>query len=169
VRTTRHCSRSPCSSRSTRWTCRPPLKLGPTFQKARKRDGLRAVAIAASTGEGIPAFRAAIAELLPSIDEALAAQPEPSGVVVHRLDAAPDRVTIRHESEGVYRVIGRRIERLASQTNFEVEESADRFQRALARLGADAELRRAGIKPGDLVLIGAVELEWEAEPWAVRR
>jgi GTP-binding protein len=141
----------------------------PAFQKARKRDGLRAVAIAASTGEGIPAFRAAIAELLPSLEESLAEQPEPSGVVVHRLDAAPDRVTVRRESEGIFRVVGRRIERLASQTNFEVEESAERFQRDLERLGADAELRRAGIKAGDLVLVGAVELEWEAEPWSARR
>jgi GTP-binding protein len=140
----------------------------PAFEKARKRDGLRAVAIAASTGEGIPAFRAAIAELLPSADE-LDAPPEPSGVVVHRLDAAPDRVTVLQESENVYRVVGRQIERIASQTNFDVEESAERFQRDLERLGADAALRRAGVQPGDTVRIGAVELDWEAEPWSARR
>jgi GTP-binding protein len=140
----------------------------PAFAKARKRDGLPAVAIAASTGIGIPEFRAAIASLLPSSAE-LDAPPDPTDVVVHRLDASPDRVTIRLESEGVYRVMGRRIERLASQTNFEIEESAERFQRDLERLGADAELRRAGIQPGDSVRIGAVELEWEAEPWSARR
>ena len=94
----------------------------PAFRAARATDGLRAVAISASTGEGIPAFRAAIAELLPPADE-LDAPREPSGVVVHRLDAAPDRVTVLRESEGVYRVVGRLIERLASQTDFEVEES----------------------------------------------
>jgi GTP-binding protein len=140
----------------------------PAFAKARKRNGLPAVAIAASTGIGIPEFRAAIASLLPSSAE-LDAPPDPTDVVVHRLDASPDRVTIRLESEGVYRVMGRRIERLASQTNFEIEESAERFQRDLERLGADAELRRAGIQPGDSVRIGAVELEWEAEPWSARR
>ena len=89
--------------------------------------------------------------------------------MVHRLDAAPDRVTIRRESEGVYRVVGRRIERLAAQTDFSIEESAERFQRDLERLGADAELRRAGIEPGDTVLVGSVELAWEAEPWSARR
>ena len=140
----------------------------PAFAKARKRDGLRAVAIAASTGEGIAAFRAAIAELLPSSDE-LDAPPEPSGVVVHRLEAAPDRVTVLQESENVFRVVGRMIERIASQTNFEVEESAERFQRDLERLGADAALRRAGIQPGDTVLVGSVELEWQAEAWSARR
>ncbi|MEO5704127.1 MAG: GTPase ObgE [Candidatus Limnocylindrales bacterium] len=140
----------------------------PAFKMARKRDGVRVVAIAASTGEGIAEFTAAIAELLPSSVE-LDAPPEPSGVVVHRLEAAPDRVTVLLESEGVYRVVGRQIERVASQTNFEVEESAERFQRDLERLGADAALRRAGVKPGDTVRIGAVELDWEAEPWSARR
>ncbi len=140
----------------------------PAFQKARERDRVRAVAIAASTGEGIAEFTAAIAQLLPASAE-LDAPPEPSGVVVHRLDAAPDRVTVLLESEGVYRVVGRMIERIASQTNFEVEESAERFQRDLERLGADAALRRAGVQPGDTVRIGAVELDWEAEPWSARR
>jgi GTP-binding protein len=140
----------------------------PAFRAKREREGLHAVAISASGGQGIDAFRAAIAGLLPPAGE-LDAPPDPSGVVVHRLDAAPDRVTVRLESEGVFRVLGRRIERIAAQTDFEVEESAERFQRDLERLGADAELRRAGIQPGDTVRVGAVELEWEAEPWSARR
>ena len=140
----------------------------PAFRAAREHEAVRIVAISASTGDGIPAFRKAVAELLPPSAE-LDAPPEPSGVVVHRLDAAPDRVTVLLESEGVYRVIGRRIERLASQTDFTIEESAERFQRDLERLGADGELRRAGISPGDTVRVGAVELEWEAEPWSARR
>jgi GTP-binding protein len=140
----------------------------PAFRAAREREGLGAVAISASTGAGIEGFRAAMAALLPPAAE-LDAPPDPSGVVVHRLDAAPDRVTVRLESEGVFRVLGRRIERIAAQTDFEVEESAERFQRDLERLGADAELRRAGIQPGDTVRVGAVELEWEAEPWSARR
>ena len=90
-------------------------------------------------------------------------------MVVHRLDAAPDRVVVTREPDGAYRVAGKRIERLAAQTDFEVEESAERFQRDLERLGADAELRGAGIEAGDTVRVGSVELEWEAEPWAARR
>src|SRR5829696_997713 len=41
----------------------------PAFAAARERDGLRAVAISAETGEGVDAFRAAIAALLPSGEE----------------------------------------------------------------------------------------------------
>ena len=132
------------------------------------RAGVPVVAISASTGEGLDGFRAALAELLPAADE-LGVPPEPAGVVVHRLDAAPDRVVVTREADGAYRVAGKRIERLAAQTDFDVEESAERFQRDLERLGADAELRRAGIQAGDTVRFGSVELEWEAEPWAARR
>jgi GTPase len=140
----------------------------PAFEKARAREGVDAVAISAATGEGIERFRHGLARLLPAADE-LGLPPEPAGVVIHRIDAAPDRVFVSREPDGAYRVAGRRIERLAAQTDFEVDESAERFQRDLERLGADAELRRAGIEPGDTVRIGSVELEWEAEPWAARR
>src|SRR5262245_45690844 len=140
----------------------------PEFRQQRAREGVQAVAISASTGEGIARFRAALAELLPPAAE-LDRPPEPAGVVVHRIDAAPDRVFVSREPDGAFRVAGRRIERLAAQTDFAVEESAERFQRDLERWGADAELRRAGIQPGDTVRIGGVELEWEAEPWAARR
>ena len=62
-----------------------------------------------------------------------------------------------------FRVRGRRIERLAAQTNFDNEESAERFQRDLARLGVERELVRAGVTGGDTVRIGAVELEWDRD------
>jgi GTPase len=140
----------------------------PPFRKARGRDGLPVVAISAATGEGIAGFQAALAELLPTAEE-LGSPPEPAGVVVHRLDGAPDRVSVSRDADGGFRVAGKRIERLAAQTDFEIEESAERFQRNLERSGADAELRHAGIQPGDTVRIGSVELEWEGEPWAARR
>ncbi|HXG27093.1 MAG TPA: GTPase ObgE [Candidatus Binatia bacterium] len=140
----------------------------PPFRVARAREGLEVVGIAAATGQGIDELRAALARLLPPADE-LEAAPAPAGVVVHRLDAAPDRVVVRRDPDGAFRVAGRRIERLAAQTDFGIEESVERFQRDLERLGADAELRKAGIRPGDTVRVGKVELEWEAEPWAAPR
>jgi GTP-binding protein len=137
------------------------------FRRARERDGLDVVGIAAATGEGIPALRARLAGLLPSADE-LAEPPEPAGVVVHRIDALRGGFAVEAEEDGAFRVRGRQIERIAAQTDFDNEESAERFQRDLARLGIEDELRRAGIEPGDVVRIGAAELEWEAEPWEVR-
>ena len=110
-------------------------------------DGLDVVAISASNGEGLDAFRERLAALLPPADE-LAQPPEPAGVVVHRIEAMADGFAVDTDEDGAFRVRGRRIERIAAQTNFEVEESAERFQRDLPRIGIDAELRRAGVAAG---------------------
>jgi GTP-binding protein len=139
----------------------------PRFASARRAEGLDVAAIAAATGEGLDAFRARITELLPSEAE-LAEPPEPAGVVVHRIDSMGDRFVVERDADGAFRVRGKRIERIAAQTNFDVDESAERFQRDLERLGIDAELRRAGVAEGDLVRIGGAELEWESQPWEDR-
>jgi GTP-binding protein len=135
-----------------------------TFSRDMQVDGVEALAISAATGEGLDAFRARIADLLPSAEE-LEAPPEPAGVVVHRIDSMLDGFVVERDRDGAFRVRGKRIERIAAQTDFDVDESAERFQRDLERLGIDAELRRAGVAPGDLVRIGGSELEWESTPW----
>jgi GTP-binding protein len=139
----------------------------PAFRDARRAEGQDVVAISAIDGTGLDALRDRIADLLPDA-EGLHAPPEPAGVVVHRIEAMGDGFSVERLEEGVFRVRGKRIERIAAQTNFDVEESAERFQRDLARLGIDGELRRAGIATGDLVRIGATELAWEAQPWEER-
>src|SRR3954464_15862936 len=136
----------------------------PDFRRARAGEGVDVVAISAAAGEGLDAFRARMSDILPDVTE-LAEPPEPAGVVVHRIDTMGDGFAVDTDGEGAFRVRGARIERLAAQTNFDVEESAERFQRALARFGIDAELRRAGVAAGDTVRIGSTELEWGAQPW----
>jgi GTP-binding protein len=140
----------------------------PAFRAARRREGLPVVAIAAVAGAGIDELRAALSGLLPSA-EAMAKPPEPSGVVVHRLEGRVDAFSIERDEDGAFRVRGQRAERIAAQTNFEVDESAERFQRDLERLGIDAELRRAGVAPGDLVRFGEIELEWGGDAWSAER
>jgi GTP-binding protein len=128
--------------------------------------GIPAVSVSALTGAGIAELRRALATLLPAADE-LAAPPEPAGVVVHRFDSLGDGFAVARDGERL-RVRGRRVERLAAQTDFANDESVERFQRDLVRLGVDKELRRAGIREGDAVLIGPAELEWSESAWARR-
>ncbi|HEY7590042.1 MAG TPA: GTPase ObgE [Candidatus Limnocylindrales bacterium] len=135
----------------------------PAFRAARRKEAIPCVAISAATGEGLDELRDAIAGMLPDAD-ALAAPPEPAGVVVHRIEVAPDRFVVEREN-GAFRVRGKRVERLAAQTNFDNDESAERFQRDLSRLGVEEELRKAGIAAGDTVRIGSTELEWEPAAW----
>jgi len=136
------------------------------FKARRRKEGNEFVAISAAEGKGIDKLLKILGRLLPDA-ETLAQPGEPAGVVVHRLESAPDLFSVTGE-DGSFRVIGRRIERLAAQTDFENEESAERFQRDLARLGVDRELVKAGVMPGDSVRIGAVELEWEPEQERMR-
>ena len=139
----------------------------PAFRHARDLDGSTVAAISAATGEGLDILRSRIAGMLPDV-AGLAEPPEPSGVVVHRISAMGDGFLVEPEEAGAFRVRGARIERIAAQTNFDVEESAERFQRNLAKMGIDAELRRVGIRAGDLVRIGPAELEWGRDPWEER-
>jgi Obg family GTPase CgtA-like protein len=69
--------------------------------------------------------------------------PAGSGVVVHRIDSMGDGFAVELDGDGSFRVRGARIERIAAQTNFDVEESAERFQRSLARFGIGARNLRA--------------------------
>ncbi len=105
----------------------------PAFEAAMAAGGLAVRAISATDGEGLDALRDAIGDLLPDA-ASFGEPPEPAGVVVHRLEAAGDGFTVEVEDR-VFQVKGKRIERLAVQTNFENEESAGRFQRELVRLG----------------------------------
>ena len=135
------------------------------FEAARAKDGLEVVAISASEGEGLDALRAALARLLPD-DEELRAPGDPVGVVVHRYDPAESGFTVARAEDGSFEVVGRRIERLVAQTDFDNDESAGRFQRELNRMGVVEQLKQAGVDAGDSVRIGDIELEWGAEAGA---
>lgn len=135
----------------------------PDFCSSMEREGLAMVAVSGRAGSGIDDLIEALSHLLP--DAAVLAAPiEPAGVVVHRFEATDEGFAVRREGSG-FRVLGRRIERLAVQTDFTNEESAERFQRDLARLGIERELRKVGVAPGDTVHIGRVELEWDGPAW----
>jgi len=138
-----------------------------TFERARRADGLQVVAISAAHGTGLDELRAALAAMLPDAAE-LGLPGEAAGVVVHRFDPTSTGFDISQETDGAWRVAGRRVERLVAQTDFENDESAARFQRELDRLGVVAALRRAGVAQGDLVRVGDEELEWGGEhgAWA---
>jgi GTP-binding protein len=136
----------------------------PAFEAARRAQGVPVVAMSAAMGEGMDGIRARLAAMLPTAEELEASQDQ-GAVVVHRIDGADVDGFRVEKIDGVFIVHGKRIERMASQTYFETEESAERFQRDLARLGIDEELRRLGVVPGDTVRIGTTELEWEPEDW----
>jgi GTPase len=116
------------------------------------------IGISTITNEGIPALLAAVARRLAELPP----QPEqPSGVRVYRL-APEDEEGFQVEvaSDGVYRVHGKRVERLVAMTDLGSEEGVDYLQKQLDRLGVFEALERAGVQVGDTVHIGEWETEW---------
>ena len=65
--------------------------------------------------------------------------------------------------DGAYIIRDPTLERLARQLNLNTQDAVDYFQRRLDRSGVTARLDEAGAKPGDTVVIGELEFEWEAE------
>ena len=55
---------------------------------------------------------------------------------------------------------GKRVERVVSMTNLESEEGMDRLQVTLAKMGVTKALEEAGVKVGNKVRFGKVELYW---------
>jgi GTP-binding protein len=130
------------------------------------RDALRAgdgspIGVSAHDGTGLEELRR---RLVQALDEAEARAEErgPEEMRVHRFDPLAEGWQVVAEGGG-FRVQGRRIERAAARTDFDNDESRDRFWRLLERQGIDVELRRRGAGPGTTVHIGDAELEWGEE------
>jgi GTP-binding protein len=124
-----------------------------------RRELPDALGVSAHDGTGLDELRARLAMAL---DEAADMAPEPEELLVHRFDPLAAGWQVVAEGDEL-RVRGRRVELAAARTDFENDESRDRFWRLLERLGVDVELRRQGAGPGTTVHIGAAELEWGEE------
>jgi GTP-binding protein len=134
----------------------------PSMRRELRTAGSQPIAVSSHAASGLRELRTALTEALDEAERRSASEPMPSAVRLHRFDPLDAGWQVIAEADGL-RVRGRRIETTAARTNFGNEESRDRFQRTLERMGIDAELRRLGARSGTMVRIGAVELEWGDE------
>jgi GTPase len=118
-----------------------------------------AIGVSAHDGTGLDELRARLATALDEADATESVELSDEDRVVHRFDPLAEGWQVVAEGDGL-RVQGRRIETAAARTDFENDESRDRFWRLLERLGVDKELRKRGAGPGTSVHIGPAELEW---------
>jgi GTP-binding protein len=128
----------------------------PSIKAQLKKRGYDSLPVSAATGENVRLLLYRAAEMLTVAPAPTAVAPMP----VYRLDSDPRDFTIEATSKGL-RVSGEAIQRAASMTYWEYDQSVRRFQRILDTLGITEALRQAGVKPGDTVFIGDYELEWQ--------
>jgi GTP-binding protein len=134
----------------------------PELRAALRAAGYEPIGVSAQDGTGLDALRAALAAALDDAEREAEVEAASGDVLVHTFDPLEEGWEVLVEPDGL-RVRGRRIEQAANRTNFENDESRERFARLLARLGIEGELERLGAEPGTTVRIGRAELEWGDE------
>ncbi len=122
-----------------------------------KKEKLEIYKISGATGEGI-------SELLNRVSEVLKTLPKEELVdiderVVYTLDDNKDDFVVRKEGEK-FVIEGKAINRLMGKINIDDNESMYYFQKNLKSMGIEDELKKQGIKEGDLVQVLNWTFEW---------
>ncbi len=135
----------------------------PEVAAALRARGVEApMAISAVTGEGVQDMLYRVVRLLDEAPEEVTLHASPARV--WRLEEDEDHFTVERDPETEAWVVrGKKVERLARMTNWDYYDAILRFQRILDRMGVTEALVKAGVREGDTVRIGDVELVWTDE------
>jgi GTPase len=117
------------------------------------RDG--ALTISAVTRQGLDVFLGRLGTL---IGGARAEEPDPEPFVVLR--PAEEGFAVARDDDGVWRVSGRTAERVVAMADLTNVEAMEYVQYRLRKMGVERALARAGVREGDVVRIGPIELDY---------
>lgn len=129
----------------------------PRVEEALARRKINAHAISAATGEGVRDLLRAAAGRLSEIPREAPTVEEELPVIRPVQDESAFDISCEGKA---FRVRGEKVERVIAMTNFDQEEAVLRLHRVFKAMGVTAALEQAGIRAGDRVRIGDVELEW---------
>lgn len=134
----------------------------PAIESKLRQKGYQDIySISAITNDGIkPVLYRAFQLLQETPEYKYSAEIEDGELPVYTLESDSEDFVILRTDRG-WRVSGQGLERAAAMTYWEHFQSIRRFQRILEVMGVDQALREAGVQPGDTVVIGDHELEWE--------
>ena len=112
--------------------------------------------ISAATTEGVSQLMTKACEMLDSI-----AAPQPvEAITVFRPQPRKERVTVSMEGE-VFVVSSSRAEKLIARMDVQNPEARAYIRNQFTRIGVAKALKNAGVKLGDMVRFGKVEMKWE--------
>jgi GTP-binding protein len=117
--------------------------------------------LSAVTRTGLDPFVATLGHL---VDFARTSTPTREPLVVLRPEA--EGFVVQRDPDGAWRVAGRAAERVVAMTDLTTPDALAYVRDRFRRLGVDRALARAGAHGGDVVRIGAVELEYADDPVA---
>lgn len=129
----------------------------PIVKEAVEGQGLPVTSLSAVTGEGVRPLLHLVADLLESLPEE---EPEAEAIPVLRPGVDEDAFEVIRDGDGIFRVEGIKVRRVAAMTDWDNHEAVARFQRVMTALGVTQALEEAGAESGDTVIIGDAELEW---------
>lgn len=118
------------------------------------------VPISAYTKNNLDELLYKIADILEtvSLDEFIETITDEVVEYKYEKEEAPFKITL--EDDGVYNVTGPMIKKFFDVTDFSRDENVKLFARRLRNLGVDNELRRLGVKHGDIVRVLDYEFEF---------
>ncbi len=123
--------------------------------------------VSAVTRQGLDSLIAATATRVYDLRAAAAEEPQPEydQVWEHKRQLRDSRFEVIREEKHAWRVVGRGVERMVVQTEWNNDEAVSFFQRRLERMGVDKALKKAGAQQGDEVRILEVAFDYEDEEW----
>jgi GTP-binding protein len=125
------------------------------IERELKKKGITPIPISAVSGYNLNTLLFKTADVLRNTPIVL----RETTIPVYHPRSDPGQYVIKRMGNG-WRLTGESIERAAAMTYWENDASIRRFQRILVAIGIDKDLRKAGIKDGDMVFIGEYELVW---------
>ena len=122
-----------------------------------KKEKLELYKISGVTGEGVSELLNRVSEVLKTLPKEELVEAEDR--VVYTLEDDKNDFTVRKEDD-MFILEGKAVNRLMGRINIDDNESMYYFQKNLKSLGIEDELKRQGIKEGDLVKVLNWTFEW---------
>lgn len=127
------------------------------LEELAQKENLEIYKISGATGEGVEKLLNRVSEVLKTLPKEELVEVEER--VVYTLDEDKDGFTVRKDGDK-FIIEGKAINRLMGRINVDDNESMYYFQKNLKSLGIEDELKKQGIKEGDLVQILNWTFEW---------
>ena len=134
-------------------------KLYKDLENLAKKNNQKIFKISAVTGEGIEDLMNYVYSILKTLPKENIVEFSDKEKI-YTLKEDKNTFTVTRE-KGMFVVKGEKVDRIIRRVNIEDYESLFYLHRKLDEIGLNKELKRQGIKEGDIVKIGDYEMEWE--------